>query len=245
VGGALLTACSFLALMSLPTDFTYWVFALLIVVNGVGSGLFASPNRAEIMNAVPAESRGAGAGMTATFQNSSMVLSIGIFFSLMVTGLAHTLPHTMQSGLTAHGVPAAQAHRIAQLPPIAVLFAAFLGYNPFQQLLAGHLSGLPDGGRALTGKTFFPHLISAPFHKGLVIAFWFALAACAVAAVSSLLTGRLGRRHPVPVAEPLGAELAAVSGEAGVTLSELVVPGDAEQQQPVPRGRSRAQGQDS
>jgi MFS family permease len=235
VGGALLTAASFLALMTLPTDFSYWVFALLIVVNGLGSGLFASPNRAEIMNAVPADARGAGAGMTATFQNSSMVLSIGIFFSLMVAGLSHTLPHTMQAGLVQHGVPLGEAKQVAALPPIAVLFAAFLGYNPFQQLLAGHLGGLPDHGAALTSKEFFPHLISGPFHKGLVIAFWFAAAACVVAALASLLTARLGRKHPVPAAESLGGELAAVSGEAGVALSELVVPdGGAEPDDPSP-----------
>ncbi|MFL4908383.1 MFS transporter [Streptomyces sp. MMS24-I2-30] len=226
VGGALLTAVSFLALMGLPTDFDYWVFALLILVNGLGSGLFASPNRAEIMNAVPAESRGVGAGMTATFQNSSMVLSIGIFFSLMVAGLSHTLPHTMQTGLIQQGVPAGEATQLSQLPPIAVLFAAFLGYNPFQQLLGGHLAGLPDGGRTLTSKEYFPHLISGPFHKGLVIAFWFAVAACVVAAVASLLTARLDRRPGRRPVEPLGGELAAVSGEA-TGIDELVVPGDA------------------
>ncbi|WP_435837766.1 MFS transporter [Streptantibioticus parmotrematis] len=223
VGGALLTAASFVALMELPTDFSYWVFALLILVNGLGSGLFASPNRAEIMNAVPADARGAGAGMTATFQNSSMVLSIGIFFSLMIAGLSHTLPHTMHDGLVAQGVPNAEATQISQLPPIAVLFAAFLGYNPFQQLLAGHLGGLPHGGATITGKEFFPHLISGPFHHGLVIAFWFAVAACVVAAFSSLMTGRIGRRHEKRP-EPLGEELAAVSGEAGIAMSELVVP---------------------
>ncbi len=241
VGGTLVTAASFLALMELPTNFAYWVFALLVMVNGLGSGLFASPNRAEIMNAIPAESRGAGAGMSATFQNSSMVLSIGIFFSLMVAGLSHTLPHTLQQGLAQHGVPISEAHQISQLPPIAVLFAAFLGYNPFQQLLAGHLSGLPGGGRDIISKQFFPHLISGPFHKGLVIAFWFAAAACVVAAIASLLTGRRDRGDTEPPAEPLGSELAAVSGEAGVALSELVVPGDAER--PLPRtapGGSRA-----
>jgi MFS family permease len=228
VGGALLTAASFLALMELPTNFSYWVFAVLIVVNGLGSGLFASPNRAEIMNSVPAESRGAGAGMTATFQNSSMVLSIGIFFSLMVAGLSHTLPHTMLAGLVQHGVPAAEAHQVAALPPIAVLFAAFLGYNPFQQLLAGHLGSLPDHGAALTSKQFFPHLISEPFHKGLVIAFWFAAAACVIAALASLFTAPVRGRGAQPPAESLGGELAGVTGEAGAALSELVVPDGGE-----------------
>ncbi|WP_261985777.1 MULTISPECIES: MFS transporter [Microbispora] len=224
VGGALVTAASFYALMTLPTDFGYGVFALLILINGVGSGLFSSPNRAEIMNAVPAESRGVGAGMTATFQNSSMVLSIGVFFSLMIAGLSQSLPHTMHDELVAQGVPAAQAEGIAQLPPIAVLFAAFLGYNPFRQLLGGILDRLPDGGAHLTSKEFFPHLIAGPFHQGLVIAFWFAVAACLVAALSSLLTGHVGRRHRAAAHESLGSELAAVSGEAGLAGNELVVP---------------------
>jgi MFS family permease len=232
VGGALITAASFLALMNLPTNFHYWVFALLILVNGLGSGLFASPNRAEIMNAVPAESRGAGAGMTATFQNSSMVLSIGIFFSLMIAGLSHSLPHTMETGLVHQGVPHAEASQIAQLPPIAVLFAAFLGYNPFQQLLGPQLHSLPHGGATLTSKEFFPHLISEPFHKGLVIAFWFAVAACVVAAFSSLLTAKPTAKHVVRDPESLGSELAAVSGEAGVALSELVTPDEAGDDRP-------------
>nr|WP_234380928.1 MFS transporter [Streptomyces sp. NRRL F-5122] len=226
VVGTLVTAGSFLALMALPTDFNYWLFALLLLVNGLGSGLFASPNRAEIMNSVPAESRGAGAGMTATFQNSAMVLSIGIFFSLMIAGLSHTLPGAMHDGLVQQGVPEGQAQQISHLPPIGVLFAAFLGYNPFQQLLGSHLAVLPDGGATLTSKEFFPHLISAPFHRGLVVAFWFAVVACLIAAVSSLLTERVDRRRGVRAPESLGSELAAVSGEAGLAPSELVVPSE-------------------
>ncbi|MBP2703823.1 MFS transporter [Microbispora sp. RL4-1S] len=224
VGGALVTAASFAALMLLPTDFPYGVFAVLILINGVGSGLFASPNRAEIMNSVPADARGVGAGMTATFQNSSMVLSIGVFFSLMIAGLADSLPPAMHDELIRQGVPAAQAQGIAQLPPIAVLFAAFLGYNPFRQLLGGVIGTLPDGGARLTSKEFFPHLIAGPFHQGLVIAFWFAVAACLVAAAASALTGRLGRSHRAAAHETLGSELAAVAGEGGLTVGEVVVP---------------------
>jgi MFS family permease len=241
VGGALLTAASFLALMELPTDFDYPVFAVLLVVNGVGSGLFASPNRAEIMNAVPAQSRGVGAGMTATFQNSSMVLSIGIFFSLMIAGLSHTLPHAMHDGLVQQGVPDGQAREVSQLPPIAVLFAAFLGYNPLRELLGPSVHQLPHGGRDVTGKEFFPHLISGPFHHGLIIAFWFAVAACVVAALSSLLTGGPARTAAAADAshESLGSELAAVSGESGLAGNELVVPDDVVADPDRP-GRTRA-----
>ena len=225
VGGALLTAASFLALMKLPTDFDYWVFALLIVANGLGSGLFASPNRAEIMNAVPAESRGAGAGMTATFQNSSMVLSIGIFFSLMVAGLSHTLPPTMHARSGAarrpglRGPPDRPDSRrspCCSRPSSATTRSS--------SCWAGSCPGCRTADGRITDKQFFPHLISGPFHHGLVIAFWFAVAACVVAAAASLLTDRVGRRVPVPAAESLGSELAAVSGEAGLAPSELVAP---------------------
>src|SRR5580704_16849515 len=221
-GGALLTALTFFALLFLPVNFSYSWFALIIALNGFGSGLFASPNRAEMMNAVPADQRGAAGGMIATFMNTAFVLSIGVFFSLMVAGLSSKLPGALSSGLTAQGIPAAAAHQISHLPPIGVLFAAFLGYNPVRQLLGPLLGHLPAGHAAyVTGRQFFPHLITAPFHDGLGVAFAFAIAASLIAAVASLLTGR--RKRAVP-AESLGAELAAVAGDGGLEPSELVVP---------------------
>ena len=191
VAGALLNALSFGLLMVLPVDFPYWAFALILVLNGLGAGLFASPNRAQIMNSVPANQRGVGAGMTATFQNAAMVLSIGVFFSLIVVGLSEHLPSAMDSGLTAQGVPAAAAAQISHLPPLAVLFAAFLGYNPMKQLLGNQiLHNLPaDKASYLTGRSFFPHLVTGPFKDGLAVAFWFALGACLIAAAASLVTG--------------------------------------------------------
>jgi MFS family permease len=190
-GGMLIAALSFLAFAALPVNFSYWMFAAALFFNGFGMGLFASPNRAAVMNALPANRRGVGGGMSTTFQNTSMVLSIGIFFSLMIVGLAGSLPHTMQTGLTAHGVPAGQAHAIAGLPPVAVLFASLLGYNPVQSLLGAHtLSRLPGHDSAyLTGHTFFPSLISGPFHDGLIVAFAFAILACLVAAAASWFMG--------------------------------------------------------
>ena len=222
-GGALLTAVTFFLLLFLPVNFSYPMFALIIALNGFGSGLFASPNRAEMMNSVPADQRGAAGGMIATFMNTAFVLSIGVFFSLMVAGLSSKLPGTLSSGLTAQGVPAAAAHTIAHLPPIGVLFAAFLGYNPIAQLLGPHLLANLPAGHAIyvTGREFFPHLITGPFHDGLGVAFAFAIAASLIAAVASLLTGR--RKLGAP-AESLGGELAAVAGDGGLEPSELVVP---------------------
>jgi MFS family permease len=189
-GGMVVAAASFVALQLLPINFTYWQFAGILLVNGIGMGLFASPNRAGIMNSLPPERRGVGAGMTATFQNSAMVLSIGIFFTLIILGLASSLPATLTHGLVAQGVPQADAARVAALPPVSVMFAALLGYNPIQTLLGPALSKLPPSHAAyLTGHTFFPSLISAPFSHGLAIAFDFAVAACLIAAVASLLRG--------------------------------------------------------
>jgi MFS family permease len=190
-GGMVLAAASFGLLEMLPVNFTYWQFAAILLLNGIGMGLFASPNRAGIMNSLPADRRGVGAGMSATFQNSAMVLSIGIFFSLIILGLSSSLPTHLFAGLTAQGVPAADASRLAHLPPTAVMFAALLGYNPIQMLLGPALTKLPAGHAAfLTGHSFFPSLISAPFQAGLDIAFDFAIVACLVAAVASLLRGK-------------------------------------------------------
>ena len=196
-GGLLLSAASFVGLLLLPVDFSYWPFALLTFLNGVGSGMFASPNTAAIMNSVPAAERGAAAGMRGTFFNAGSSLSIGVFFSLMIVGLAANLPTTLDGGLRAHGVPVAVAHGVAALPPVGSLFAAFLGYNPIASLLGptGALGGLPPAdAHTLTGTTFFPHLISGPFHDGLVVVFLAATAMMLVGAVASFLVGPGGSR---------------------------------------------------
>ncbi|MFB7378700.1 MFS transporter [Kitasatospora purpeofusca] len=199
-GGLLVMAASFAGLLALPTDFGYPAFALLVFLNGLGGGLFAAPNTALVMSSVPAADRGAASGMRATFQNAGMVLSIGVFFSLMVAGLAGSLPHTLSDGLTAQGVSAADAHAVAQLPPVGTLFAAFLGYNPVRELLGPQvLAQVPAGNAAtLTGRDFFPHLISGPFHDGLMVVFSLAIAMSLVAAVASLLRGRTGRATAGP-----------------------------------------------
>ncbi len=188
-GGLLVSALSFALLLLVPTNFSYPVFAALIFMSGAGMGLFSAPNAAAVMNSVPPKQRGAASGMMATFQNSGFVLSIGIFFSLMIAGLAATLPTTLSGGLARQGVPAHIAHQIGQLPPVGSLFAAFLGYNPIHTLLAptGVLAHLPAHNvKVLTGKQFFPQLISGPFHHGLVIVFTMAAVVLVIAAVLAL-----------------------------------------------------------
>ncbi len=190
-GGMLVAATSFGLLMLLPADFGFPVFAALLLANGIGIGMFAAPNTTGIMNSVPSHQRGVASGMRATFQNAGMVLSIGLFFSLMVVGLSASLPSTMSAGLVANGVPSATAARIAGAPPVGSLFAAFLGYNPMKTLVpADTLAKLTTQQSAtITGKQFFPRLISDPFIHGLRIAFTASLIMCIIAAIASWMRG--------------------------------------------------------
>jgi MFS family permease len=188
VGGMAIMALSFIALVMIPVNFDYWVFALLVFLNGLGGGIFTAPNTAAIMSSVPAAERGAASGVRATFFNAGSSLSIGIFFSLMIIGLANTLPGTLSTGLQEQGVSAAVAHEVASLPPVGSLFAAFLGYNPMAELLEPYHALQQPGVNAdvLTGQTFFPHLIIEPFHAGLVVVFVAAAAMMVVGMVASL-----------------------------------------------------------
>ncbi len=186
----LIAAATFGLLMTLPANFSYPAFGALLFFNGIGFGLFAAPNTTGIMNAVPARLRGSASGMRATFMNSGVLLSIGLFFSLMIAGLASALPHTMSAGLTAQGIPAPVATRVASLPPVGSLFAAFLGYNPMKTLLGPALNGLPAARASfITGKTFFPQFISGPFVHGLRIVFSASVVLMLVAAAASWMRG--------------------------------------------------------
>ncbi|MEO9137745.1 MAG: MFS transporter [Jatrophihabitans sp.] len=240
-GGMVIAGGSFALFLLLPVNFSYIWFALILLLVGVGMGLFASPNRAGIMNSLPPNQRGAGAGMSATFQNSATVLSIGIFFTLLILGLSATLPAHLYQGLISQGVPAVSAHQVAALPPVGTLFAALLGYNPIKSLLGPQVLGSlpPSNAATLTSRGYFPHLISGPFESGLQYAFIFAIAACLIAAVASWFRG--GKYHYME-----GAELGRSSAEslrppkpAGATGGSVGVAVPAEH---MPEGRDGLHG---
>ena len=199
--GMLVFGASFIGLLALPVDFPYWAFAALIAVNGIGVGMFGAPNSSSIMGSVPSRERGAASGMRSTFQNSGTALSIGVFFSLLIAGLARTLPGALSGGLRAHGVSAAIAHKVASLPPVSSLFATVLGVNPVGHLLtpSGTLARLSAPQRhALTGRAFFPHLIAGPFHDGLTVVFAVAAGLSVLAALASLMRGGRVVAEPQP-----------------------------------------------
>jgi MFS family permease/nicotinamidase-related amidase len=231
-GGLLVVAATFVGLLAIPTDFTYWQFGLILFISGIGSGLFAAPNTTAIMNSVPADQRGQANGMRTTLMNSGMALSIGIFFSLMTTGLAAKLPHSLASGLIGQGVPHGAAQQIAGLPPIGTLFAAFLGYNPIGNLLPQHVQHALSTGQlhTLLGKQFFPHLIAQPFHHGLAIAFAAAAAMSVAGAIASALRGGIyyheSSMDPKPVSEAAAdssdTQASPASGEPSVSDAATV-----------------------
>ncbi len=227
--GLVIAGSAFLLLETLPMNFGYVWFALLIFWFALGSGMFFSPNQSGVMNSLPPDQRGAGAGMLATFQNSASVLSIGVFFTVITIGLAAELPSSLFHGLVAQGVPAAAAHKVASLPPIGSLFAAFLGFNPIAELLGDkatlvntlHLS--PAHARYLLGRSFFPRLISPAFASGLHLAFDFAAGASGIAAVASLLRGgRYVHIEPRPgAATTLDAAGEGLAGAARMAGAEI------------------------
>ena len=211
-GGMIGTAICFALLEALPIDFTYWVFGFILFLTGLTMASFGSPNRTGVMNSLPPEHRGAGSGMNTTFQNSAQVISIGIFFTLMIVGLASSLPHNVSAGLLAHGVPPDAAARASHLPPISTLFAAFLGYNPVSHLVGAatltHLSAAQQA--ALARHSFFPGLIAAPFQEGLHAAFDFAIVASLAAAAASWTRG--GRYVYTPATEERADTLVLTGG---------------------------------
>ena len=211
-GGMIVSAIGLLLLVALPVNFTYWMFGLVIFIIGFAMGLFAAPNQTGIMNSLPPDQRGAGAGMTATFMGSASVLSIGIFFSLIIAGLSSSLPSALLHGLASNGVPHDYALKVSHLPAVGTLFSAFLGYNPMRTTLGPELAHLPHATAAyLTGHRFFPTLVSHPFATGIHAAFYFAAGCCLVAAVASWLRGgKYYYTEPEPDADEIEAELAAV-----------------------------------
>ncbi len=224
--GLTLSGAAFLLLEILPMNFSYPVFAVLIFLFAVGMGLFFSPNLASVMNSLPPEQRGAGAGMLNTFQNAATVLSMGLFFTIVTLGLAAELPTHLFQGLTAAGVAAGPARAVASEPPIGSLFSAFLGFNPIKELLGPigalkHLS--PHQLSYVTGRKFFPSLIAPAFSNGLHLAFDFAAGASFIAALASLLRGARYVHANQPLKEEIAEGAIAAAGATGLLEEEVAV----------------------
>lgn len=191
-GGMMINFFAFLLLSTFPVNFNAWYFIAVTTMMGIGQGMFLSPNAASIMNSLPADQRGAGAGMRTTFGYMSMMFSMIIFFTLLTTGLAATLPHAIYTGLVAQGINATAALAASHIPPTSALFAAFLGYNPLKTLLPSKLLSNMSAQQlsTITGTNFFPNLIAPSFTEGLKIVLYVAAALSLIAAIASALRGK-------------------------------------------------------
>jgi EmrB/QacA subfamily drug resistance transporter len=191
--GMIITGIAFLAFTMLPSNFEYLPFAIVLLVMGLGNGIFMSPNMASVMNSVPAEHRGAASGMRSTLQNCGQTISQAIFFAIIIISLNATLPVALATSVANTGASQQIAAVFSHTPASGALFAAFLGYNPIGTMLSGMRSitvGLPQNTlNILTSQTFFPNAISSPFMTALTTAFIFAAVLCFIAAAFSALRG--------------------------------------------------------
>jgi EmrB/QacA subfamily drug resistance transporter len=192
--GMIITGIAFLGFTLLPANFAYFPFALILLIMGLGNGIFMSPNMASVMNSVPAEHRGVASGMRGTLQNCGQTISQALFFAIIIVSLNATLPAALSAAVTNAGAPAQFATGLANTPASGALFAAFLGYNPIGTMLQGLSPSLtvsltPAAKDLLTGQTFFPNVIASPFMGALTIAFYIAAIMCFAAAVFSALRG--------------------------------------------------------
>lgn len=187
--GLFVAGLSFLFLFFIPVNFDYLTFSLVLFLNGLAFAAFTAPNTAAVMNSVPAQERGVASGMRVTFRNTGTPLSIGVFFTLMILGLAHATPPVIYHSLVTNHVDPVTARKVSSVSPLSYLFAAFLGYNPMRTLLGNKLlSKLPSASaKHLTSSTYFPHLISSPFESGLHVVLVFAISACLIGALISLV----------------------------------------------------------
>jgi MFS family permease len=190
--GMVITAVGFILLNVLPADFDYPPFFVILLLLGIGMGMFAAPNTTAIMNSVPISQRGVASGMRATFQNVGTALSMTLYFAILIFGLSQSLPAALYNGLIDVGVASDVAQSISTMSPTSALFAAFLGYNPMGTMIdASTLASLPDATQTLIlGQEFFPSVIAPAVMSSLHVAFYVSAVLSVIAAVASFLRGK-------------------------------------------------------
>ncbi|MFZ0005705.1 MAG: MFS transporter [Methanoregula sp.] len=191
--GLLLIALSFMMLAALPYNFEYPIFAIALLVMGIGNGMFGSPNVAAIMNSVPPEDRGVASGMRSMLQNSGMVISMALFFTIVIVSLTQLFPPELATSLTSAGA-AGLIGPMSSIPPTGALFAAFLGYNPVHTILVTLPQTVvaaisPATIATLTGTTWFPTTLAYAFMPSVRISFYIGALLSVIAAALSAMTG--------------------------------------------------------
>jgi EmrB/QacA subfamily drug resistance transporter len=183
-------AISLFLLTLLPYNFNLLEFEIIIFINGVGGGLFASPNTTAIMNAVSSRDRASANGMRMTINNISSTISMAIFFSIAITIFSNDLPSAMATKLASLNAPPQLISMLSQIPASGILFGAFLGMNPLSGLPATVVNSLPISLReVLQSSTFLPNVIGPSFMKGLTYSIYIALILTVAGLIFSALMG--------------------------------------------------------
>ncbi|MCL4412129.1 MAG: MFS transporter [Candidatus Thermoplasmatota archaeon] len=188
--GMVISAVGLVLLTMVPYNFNVWFFEIILVVIGIGGGLFASPNTTAIMNAVASKDRASANGMRMTINNVASTISMAVFFSITITIFSLKVPGAMYSDAIKIGVPTSIATILAGIPPSGALFGAFLGVSPMSIIPQSLFALIPLGARAaLESNSFFPNVIGPSFIIGLDYAIYIALAMSILGAIFSALMG--------------------------------------------------------
>ena len=107
VAGLALSAGGFFWLATIPPAASIWTLTPHLVLVGAGMGLFASPNRAAMMTAVPDHRRGVAAGMGTTLTNTGAAVSLGVTLALMASVMPQSMMVAILLGTAASGTAAA------------------------------------------------------------------------------------------------------------------------------------------
>ncbi|WP_291766731.1 MFS transporter [Caldivirga sp. UBA161] len=188
--GMIIVAVSLYLLTLLPYNFNLTSFELILFLNGLGNGLFSSPNTTSIMNALHPRDRGAGNGMRQTFSNVGSTISMAMFFSIAMSIFSQYVPTRIHEMALSYGLPADIASSLSKVPASSLLFAAFLGVDPASVLPSNLTVNLPSSiMKVLDSSTFLPNVLGPPFMMGLRISLYISIVLVAIGAVLSYMRG--------------------------------------------------------
>jgi MFS family permease len=97
--GMLVTAVGLAGLTLLAADSAYWLSAVMLLLVGVGFGVFNSPNTAAMMGVVAPNRRGIAAGARMMAQNTGAVISIALVMAIVTAGIPKDVLFAIFSGL--------------------------------------------------------------------------------------------------------------------------------------------------
>lgn len=191
--GMLISALAFMLLAALPYNFSYIEFGLILLMLGAGTGMFGSPNKASIMGSVPPQNRGVASGMMQTLDNTAIVGSTALFFTILIVGITQGFPGAMTNSLTSIGA-AQLVPAFSNIPPSGALFSTFLGYSPVDSILSSLpssvVANIPEGVlTTLQGTTWFPSTFANAFLPAVRESYIIGAILCIIAAILSALRG--------------------------------------------------------